>query len=1225
MFWTDAKGEIGPAGKRYAISHHRTALAREDWQQEAGLFVSKGPMRRTVPTLEFKGTYAEALETSKDVNRQTRPNTYVEDVARATEIARGKDVSLQSVADRLKVTQGKAHKMLDFGHLAPDVQRSLSDEAVRDYGARLGASVARHPDYYVPDVQRNYAARIGQGIYSSASELGELLRFQDGIREAWPQNELFNMPSPEALERAWGRAAKKITNVAKILKSMARRYEKQLAEGGPGAAVLKELSRMRLSLIRPRAELVAKIQKDYAVDKVARRLTTAIGAGETMDAVVGRIEKEIKDRLGEPGPEGWSGQEGFIRWEALGLGLLHADLVKNTRAALANSLARLGKKANQLRLVRRGETVHSEPGALEEPDYWNEYATYRLMHWLPGVGAVLAPGGGQVIVPVKFTNSKGETVYLRHLWRNVDKSITHLTRQADEVLHLIVGDEGMKALEEFGRNDLLFGVALNGNARALARLPLELRRALPDVRALWHSHLDVAIEAAKKKNVKLPGRIEEYVPFLIDFLKPETLDADLKTIEGVAALRDSELKDRRNRFYLEREGYEPKFKSFVQAWRAWHSAWARKLALDPVIEATAEYLRTEGRHEDNALRAGQLRNWVQAFHMKRKTAIERHADASLRTMLFAQSAGAVQDLSEADAVAWVGEKPLLDAAAALGGKLVSFAAVVKGKNISFTSPKKWMKLGERAGMELYGGTGGWAYSEPRLKGPLQALHYALTENPAWVTNLRRRAGGAWFSRPGRVRRMLERRQSVLRWEHDPFNASMAWWNGGVTKAVMAWNVGATFVNALNPFATTLPEYGALTTGAALGKSITLTARRAYRASLKGAVSLLESRGFLTPEQAERYRMAVPLLAEELMLDALSLRQGESFYLRRIAEQLNKGRGPNTTSLIEAFRPLGGYALVEAMTRGLDMHAAWIDGLRKGYSAGRIAREYEDSSAGRMRANADAAAELKDPNSLASYVARRSQLTMFDYGPMGQGAYMADPVGKALGALTTWPSNMLMSYLLRPLEGGARAGAGCFGAPSTAEHRQAAKALFRMLAAAGIVLWLSDKLRTNLAVGGTSSAAIALLKASRFLFTDEETYKAWMSRALAGETTPLWSGRKYGRRSSLPWASPTESLLYDWTQNGFMHAFLEAMRLRLPGKVEWARIVSENPDIFKDDQRWRWVADALGVRTFYRIERGKKIKHQLRLITPEELAADRETMPLRGAQKKTGRAAGAAAY
>lgn len=1194
MFWTDTKGEIGPAGKRYAISHHRTALAREDWVKEGERFISKGPMRRTVPTLEYHGTYAEALEVSKDVNRQTRPNTYVEDVSRAKDLKKsGKDI--QAIADAMKVSKGRAQEMLDFGNLAPNVQASLGDVEGRPWGAALGRATGAHPKYYVPDVQQAWLTRITTGYFANVEHMKTMLKARAVVLDEWPQERLFDMPTDDQLMRAYGRAAKRLGDRRALAKRI-RQYEAMVEDKGPEGAALARAAMAHLELARPRLAMYEKLAKDYALEKIVGRLTAAHARGLSLDAEAEKIGKEIDRVLGEPGPEDWGKKNPLVLPPmVLGLGGLQADQIQNAVAAIARGLKRAGRRVTELRLAWQGQTVHREPAFPTEPDYWHLYATYR---WLGGALAL-----GDAVLPVDFTltrdipgvGARGDKINLRERWRNIEPLVNADVRRSNEMLHLIVGDEGMRLLEPWTETDRLFADALDGKKGALEALPPVLRRALPMVRDFWHAELTRVQEAQAARGKPVPGRIAEYMPHILDALMPETLHRDIEEIEG-RTIRDTELQDRKNRFYLQREGYQPQVMSFTDAWRRWHAAAWMKLHIDPVIQLTAEWLRSPagGRHPENQRRAGRIRNWVQAHWMKREGGLERQINEGLRTLAFAQSAGAIQHITPEEAAEWVGQKAVLDGGERAGGPLKFFVAVLKGKHVEFSDPKAWTKIGEASGMDIYGGASGTAFGMPKLRAAPERLHLMMTENPVWFTNARRRFRGQWFSKPERTRRMLERRQSLLKLERDPLNASMAWWSRRTTWAVMGYKVSTAFVNLLWTVPASIMRYGWLATARAAATSTEIGIRK----SLRATITIGERTGMLTPQQASHYRKHIGLLAEEVALDALSLRQGEAFFLAKLADDLAAGHGELERAFLKLMRPMGLQSMTEALSRGFDLHAAWFHGLSQGYSPGRVAKLYENSVAGRMRAMDDMLKELVgNDQSLMAEIQRSGQFTQYNYGPMGQPIYMANPIGRTFGQLSTFLVNNLLKQVLRPIEAAVRVP---FSRGDDArEHRRAAIEGVRWLLVSGLLLWLAHRTKKNWAVAGVPSHAILLLKGMRVLFPDEKTYREWVERALAGETTPIFGITRPGHARGQAWASPTGALVYGW-KAGPRESLLEAIRMAaFPGLSEWRSLVSERPNVFGPGRPLQWFAELLDVKAFYRMTPEQIREHQTRLMDPTE--------------------------
>jgi hypothetical protein len=167
LVWSDAKGELGPAGRTYVIDgHHRLELAQHSWDEQEGRWVKTGQADRDIPAIEIQGSLAYAKEQARLANLRGIPNSYTEQARIARELST-EGRTAKEIGERVGgVSPGKAQSLVNFAHVDEQVRRQFFPPGQEDalFGGTAQASIVgkwaqRSPKLVTGPVQREFLSQ----------------------------------------------------------------------------------------------------------------------------------------------------------------------------------------------------------------------------------------------------------------------------------------------------------------------------------------------------------------------------------------------------------------------------------------------------------------------------------------------------------------------------------------------------------------------------------------------------------------------------------------------------------------------------------------------------------------------------------------------------------------------------------------------------------------------------------------------------------------------------------------------------------------------------------------------------------------------------------------------------------------------------------------------------------------------------------------------------------
>jgi len=1260
ILWTDKKGEAGEAGTRYLIDgHHRYEVGTKSWEKKGEKFVATGKVDRTFPAVEFHGDMAQAIEYSKDVNRRGTPNSYLENVARARELAAdGK--TPQEVSDQINVTPGEAKSLIELGHLDDEVLRDFfslrGGKPTVDYafGEHLGRAVKDFPEYFAAETQRAEMRHIIDGKYKNPSEYKAALKMVTDVLEAAKQSDMFKDVkfsglTPAQISEAAMRALREIDTAKRSLNAMRKgieRAQKETGLAGSGGDMLLAL--------QARLEKAKAIQKKFGFDIIRDRIVREMGKGIHPSETLKKIRAEIDDEMGpnsvnqiiasEMEVDALDVHEELLPTEE-GLDELHskfllADVIRSTDRAYDALKRRYGKQFSTLRYISNGKVVSTLE--LDPPqDTWQQYALVRAVHSLTGFG-----GGNVALPPGDPASGKPGP---RDVMHKVGAAATHEIHAIHTQLGHVLGDDGFRALgKAFSKNDDLFWRAVNappeekaregyGGQQVLgiagdvpsgptrealrAQLPKELRDKVEPVAALMKSLLEAENADRRARGIpEITSRFyDNYITHTVDSIQP--LDHLLRLLDPELAYDPEAMRERKLSVYRRRGGYDDgKVKSFQESFRRYVDTTVTARHDRALVESIREWL-TRPESVKDSWRSSIVRTWARAWLYREKNSFEDNINNIARRILFTKAQGAVGFATEKIVLDWLGK----DAVEAAKRRLQPLAdnqyswqyvdpSAVKG-SLVFTDPRAWTKVGSAGGLDVYVGNNGHMLAgDPEWRPAFKLISASMaTVRDPLLASWAHLRGGSFTAEM--ARQQILRDQRLLKYERAPWDAVVSGWNKGMTSAFVGFNVPVAYKIMLSNLGAIHNRYGPITATRATLRSIDMMLRKAGRARARAAYE----KGEIT--RAEFRRRTPALTTEEAAFDYLRMGQGSQLYYRQMATgEMGRSFTPERpmTPHDDAFNravdrlakplsklayyvgPFGPHAIAEVVTRGIQLHAAWIEGLDRGMSLDGIKAAYEATEEGRRSAATDILRSAEVPGTLANHIAAESAATLFTYDRTGQPYYMSNSTGRLFGSLSSWGTQSLIHNFLRPLEGAARVTAEMGGRAvgremgwASPDHYRAARLFAAQVVGAGLMNYLTDKTRLRLYAGTNTSGLILALMAMREVYkanhhgAKNEDFERYLADAFAEEAPAMVSsmtkeGRDaHGGRGVLGiWFSPFAQTASDIEKRGLIDTSLNLATTRIvPYKGQFQKVVRANPALFRDNPQFRWVADALGVKSF----------------------------------------------
>jgi hypothetical protein len=894
--------------------------------------------------------------------------------------------------------------------------------------------------------------------------------------------------------------------------------------------------------------------------------------------------------------------------------------------AVRKQIAKGGRGSNDARIVDRdGRTLDRMPMNEYLDDPYSNSASTRIMSKL------LMTGGAKFLTP-----------RLRDSWQASYASHPMFEEHFGQMWMKAMGSpEAARYFAAYGTGSIELGRALRGETHSI---PSQHRGAVARVKAMLDDVHKLLVEHAEATGQEPPAYRKDYAhPHIIEGQRSSRLSKLLEAIElrKTHEIGDLELSERHNRFYERREG-DPNFlRDATLSIDTYLAEASKKLAWDSFLKHAYDYLKSDVANFREKDRANLVRDFVRATMLRKKNRFESFFDDGLRRLYFAKTREGIQDapLDVVQKALRMSESDL----ALRGADQVSWVP----PGVAYRAPADAVELGKSADGGTYVGysRGGVVFSNESPMPRKLVKNSMLLFTDKMKTLLGQMHGENDFRRRAKVD------DAILRLERDPFAITVEMLRGGMSRAVMGYNVRATNVNAGGTLVTTLPEYGLMpfVAGAAgAGKAV---AARLRRAALNAAINHAERTGYLRAEDAEASRKLLPLLKEEVYAEAAGSSQGEAQAARQRIRDVMEGRSPKLMAVLRALGPFGMFGAAEGWNRTLDVIAADHYARNTLGLEGKAPQLYESL----QQAREQMLKAMGEPGSAERFSAGSVATTQFAYNALGQPMWANNPAGKLIFHLGTWPLNYAQNYVVRPTAGAFRVGMAAargainamtgdrLGARSTrregkkfifrgshpepknwfeqwleyngAGHaeRHASAVFVRQMAVSSVLIGLSQALGANVAVYGVAPQAVAALWMLRQFFPDDDAIAEWYK---TGKYGAAW-----GASRGLP-VGPTVGLGVDigtkaWQR--IQHAgsaegrerenigpatyfpwdlVLHAVRRELvTGDVELQRLIRENPERFENVP---WVYKAFGIkRAEYDLEPGQRVRHHLGLTSPSE--------------------------
>lgn len=1007
---------------------------------------------------------------------------------------------------------------------------AFDDEPMPQHAEAFGELVKKHAERMTPEAQE-----------SAASATHALALSPDGMRQVfgdWAASGTKATPAEyaHATHRLYTARERIVTESPQQIAELKAMLEHSKKTGDPGGAMLAKDGI---------EEVAAQVKAVRELAEEARSIAGSISDPEHAPGILSKIRSAIDAKLGE-----WSEYEAIPPGSPpMGdaLGAVGHFVFRHAMAGVKRAAGRYARQqpkgSQDFRVTdKSGKTLWKER-VVYEPDPYTTHAYYRML-----ARARMAPGW--VLNPPELTRKY------------------HISQQSEafhasdfmSLLQTKLGPELARKFHAFSDAEVALDHALEGRKPALPKgvSEVELKRAAAAMREVYDEMHRIGSEFAEKRGGKRPGYIEGYTPHLR--FEPEDPWGRLASLLEPGA--DAErLADLKNRFFEHREGdFTSSRRAIVKFHRYAHSL-ARWMAFHDYFAGAGKWLEGEGRAHSPA-RAAQLKDWIVANHMQKKTGMEVMMDDAARSLFVKQARGGVMHYTKESAEHLLGKKlPSVNS----NHRVV---VILKGSLVKFSDRENWVRLGEDGkGASVWAGpkkANVWPAKMPEPRGWLRKLGEAQAEMFARMSKSDDRAA--------------EKRRAYAEWEdtqfqrlnQSPVDYLLSLWGRQQIRSALGLNTSALTSNAMNNALTTAPEHGIRATMVAAGRG----SRATWRKVVRGSIDALAESGHVTANQAETARKMMnvdKIVPDELRAEAYASQQGE---LERARSDMKRAvEGPRSLRRIvfdnlDVMRP---YGLVEDWTRAIDAVAAVTHGQRVGLKAEEIRKVYEATRRGRREAFEALTKDLDDPSTAGSYAMVMANRTMFHYDPMGRPPMFAGPWGQLAFRLMTFPYNYVNEWALRPMAGAgsvaaaagrgvaraatggkvgvklppeARGKVGDFGQkfqsrgqypkPSTPfgkwleeggagyEQRHAAKAFAYQLAVTGALLAVGDALHANLSVAGTSPVSIAALGVLRTMFPDNETFERWYKDAERAGVVHAGRGA-----ASLPVpVGPAPSLLWD---------------------------------------------------------------------------------------------------
>lgn len=1212
--WRDVEGRIGPKGALYVIDgHHRTYIASHDWRKLGSKWAITGKAKRSIPAIEIFGTYEDALEAARLANLKTAENTRSEKAQIAYELSQ-QSGTLAEVQRKVRLkSEGDARAHIDFFHVDPAVRERFFPPNAEDerlgswkYGAILGGLVRRAPKTFTREIQMQAVERAVQNAQTQA-QFQTALQTLRAVLEQIEQTGDDVLAKESAPVHSLMNVIERVTNRVLEIENSAARAARSLKEyaSKPG----RKTSELRSVVASIEAEL-AEIRETHAeVQKRAQAAVNAwLGEGKDWRPALHDIGEYLKERLGEEGPVDY----GASTLSFMGTGPLgewaSRMFYKGTRRAMQAWQRRLGNRQTTIRVQDpRGNTIAREPLTFEvSPE--DQLVSYKLFRHLRL--------GASVTFPPRLLRS----AFRMRAAMPYYESVPH------EDINSALGTEGLKWLQHpWSANERTFFLAMEGKAK----LPAFMQAKADAVRKVLDDIIASDQEFAAKYGVKVPGRLADWMPHIREGSNPTPVDDFIRELYPESAEDESQLRDIRNRFHEHREGEPGYLEYFHHAINIYLRVRARWRSTVPFVAAARREL-VDLRDQGKLRQAAAVRDIIKSWLFPQKGWLESRLDEALRQVHFARTTGGVEELSSVEAAAMAG----MDPKDLRGVKMPKAPA---RKKLSLATPEKKKRKPVRyylirKGVNAKLGRHVVVATTKNGNRIVASTRFPASPDAAtprkWYAKLERiRTNARIASRRGvprteaAIQEMLEERARILRFERDPAKMALGRLGRMNLRAVLGYNLRATFVNLAGGILNIYQEWGLpMLLRGGLGAS-----RASVRGTLRNLIEFGEDRKHLTAAQAKQMRDALPYLIEELLPEAIGAVPGEVVQTRERMQQMEKGYSDIDVKAMNVLKPLGAFGLIERFNRGLDSSTLLAVGKRMGLSHKAVQEMYAANEEGRRAAIEDVLADVNDPQTLSHFVAWGQAYTQYYYDMFGQSMYMASSIGRILGQLVTYPISYLMHQEARATEGAVRTtGAfvrGLMGArlparsgepgPSSPFERVAAHGgagwfarhafgvFFRSLMLQGALLWATAALSLNFLQFGITSMVAVGLWALRQLFPDDETFKDWWESGRYGIVSPLAGAFGVVPRSAIGGFS----FMF---QDGYRSGPLELVRRQLTGTTTAIRrVLEEYPELF-DRPGLRALYDVMGQRTaLYGLDAAQRTKHQLGLMTAEEQARHRK--------------------
>lgn len=1231
LVWRDVNGEVSSdaKGRLYVVDgHHRLYVAQHQWAKQGDQWVRTGQADRDIAAVEVFGTRAQMEDMAELVNLTTTPPTYAERAKLARKfVERGEAAKL--VAAKVQAKSAAAvERMRDFAHLDADVQRAYfpaeSQERMTPFGELLGKAVREFPSHFVADNQRAALNLVTHGDIPSVGEFSDYLGQKLSILRAYKQEGLFDeagattaLPSDREL----------FDTVARILRFVRQQKEPYAAETRKMSAEMLKTGKVPADLqahvdaLKLGYDRAVALESRFGKDAITKRITAGLKAGESPSATLAKIRAEVEKEMGpwtpadavpagaKTGP--FAGDErGFINPEILSPALW-LEVLRGTPAARARFRRSVGRGLD-VKTVDGNGNILSRERVLYEPDPYSESAFYRFM-------AQLGLAGGNVVLPPDHLADwkAGQSEESFHYGYETFKYVTR------------IGEEAARLMAPYMKHSVAVSRVMAGKSLAST---LDVRvRGVPEALRRSYREMFEAINAMRVALDLEPLKpLTNYDgPHIIRGRFADSLVPLLREIMGDST-RAEELTAITNRFLEERVGNPEYLEDATLQFEAYVSSFSRYASWLPVLKRLRDTLRIM--RVEEPMRAGMILNWLKATRFREKGSFEKTMDSAMKHALFAQSSAEIQDSSPAMAATRFG----VDVESLVKDGWTRFYDVAGDGPVSPKTAKLVSTLPN--GDRLYATKGGAliATGPVRLRSPIEWWQRVKARGAIMVRSAARGVTGRSefltpeFSNDEHMAALGSAwREQVLRFENDPFQASMQALGVRQLKAVLGWNRRAFTQNIFNNSLTDMPEYH-------------LSVLQAYSRTIGRplghmAVDALRRLGFMTAERAAAWKRARPRGTGRDLAESTASLQGEVERARQ--RMLDVAEGRAYMEFVRGLQPLGIYRIGEDLTRGVNAIAADIYARRMGLDEG-VKMRFAETQAEHYRRWGETIEAIRTEGTIERFVAMQSSRNMFDYNELGQAPLLGGPVGKWLARLTTFPREYAMRYLARPLHGAgsvatgaARAALG-LGAPQAGRaprssrvikrgkypaastelgawlesggarsyHREAAKVFLWQLVITGALHGITEATGVNALIVGSPGWEVIPLLLMSALFPHDELWKRALERAkrsavitpsrgpanIAGLAFNLLSESYFGAQAAF---AKAERMAKDGEPAGAVATALIgglarpgtefARQLTMPGLSVMRRGVQANPETYDRIQDLGFpIYEILGVRSVY---------------------------------------------